>query len=105
MTLGVLAQLSPPATTMQTLYTCPANNRVMCKIVATNRDSLPEYIRVALSPGGASLSNEHYIAYGVTIPANDSVTSVEISLKPDDVVRAYSNAGYVSFSLVAIEDG
>jgi len=103
MALGILAQLSPAATTLTTLYTSPSNTKGMCEVIVTNRDTGSGSFRVALSPDGATVANEQYIAYDKAVAANDSIASVPFSLNSNDVVRVYSDSGLISFSLVALE--
>lgn len=103
MALGILAQLSPPGTTLSTLYTSPSNTKGMCELIVTNRDSEVGYFRVAISPDGVAVANEQYIAYDKPINGGDSVCSVEFSLNSNDIVRVYSDTGLVSFTLVALE--
>ncbi len=102
-TYGVLGQVAPGATTLTAAYTVPASRHATVKVLACNRSSATTF-RIAVSPGGASVANEHYIAYGQTLDANDSVSSVAVTVTAADVVRVYSVSGNVSFTVTGIED-
>ncbi len=96
----VLGQSAPSATTATTLYTVPAaTSAVVSSIVIANRDASAATYRIAIRPGGASLANQHYIAYDVTVGASDStVLTLGITLATTDVVTVYASPANVSFS-------
>ena len=100
---GALGQSAPAATTLTTCYTVPAAKHATIKIAACNRGAADTF-RLAVSPDGAGIANAHYIAYDQAIAANDSVTSVAMLVGSTDVVRVYSTAGNMSFSVTGIEE-
>ena len=101
---GALGQSAPAATTLTTCYTVPAAKHATIKIAACNRAAVADTFRVAVSPGGAGIANAHYVAYDQTIDANDAVSSVAMLVGSTDVVRVYSTAGNMSFSVTGIEE-
>ena len=101
----VLGQSAPSATTATTLYTVPsATSAVVSSIVIANRDSNAATYRIAIRPGGASLANQHYIAYDVTVGASDStVLTLGITLATTDVITVYASTANLSFSAYGSE--
>ena len=101
----VLGQSAPSATTATTLYTVPAaTEAVVSSIVIANRDASSATYRIAIRPDGASLANEHYIAYDVTVSASDStVLTLGITLDAADVVTIYASTANLSFSAYGSE--
>lgn len=99
----MLGQSAPAATTLTTAYTVPASKHTSARVVVCNR-STADTFRIAVSPNGAGIANEHYIAYDQIIDANDSVSSVPFTASAGDLVRVYSAAGSLSFSVTGIED-
>lgn len=104
-TYKVLGQLAPSATTATTLYTVPsATETIVSTIVVANRDSSSATYRIAIRPDGATLSNEHYIAYQVTVGASDSTTiTLGITLNAADVVTVYASSANLSFNIFGSE--
>jgi glucose-6-phosphate dehydrogenase assembly protein OpcA len=101
----VLGQSAPSATTATTLYTVPsATEAVVSSIVIANRDASSATYRIAIRPDGATLANEHYIAYDVTVGASDStVLTLGITLDAADVVTIYASTANLSFSAYGSE--
>ena len=101
----VLGQSAPSATTATTLYTVPsATSAVVSSIVIANRDASAATYRIAIRPGGASLANQHYIAYDVTVGASDStVLTLGVTLATTDVITIYASTANLSFSAYGSE--
>lgn len=104
-TYKVLAQSAPSATTATTLYTVPsATSTVVSTIVVANRAAAPATYRIAVRPAGATLANQHYIAYDVTVGASDSTTlTLGITLAATDVVEVYASTANLSFNAFGSE--
>jgi glucose-6-phosphate dehydrogenase assembly protein OpcA len=98
-TIKVLGQQNPSATTLTTLYTVPAStSTVISSISICNRSSVATSFRVAVRPAGASISNEHYIYYDITIAGNDTfIATIGMSLATTDVVSVYATLATLSF--------
>jgi hypothetical protein len=101
----VLGQSAPSATTNTTLYTVPAANQaVISTLIVANRADTAAAFRIAVRPGGATLANQHYIAYDVTVGPLDSTTlTLGLTLATTDVVTVYSSNANLSFSLFGSE--
>lgn len=104
-TYKVLGQVSPAATTATTLYTVPSNrSTVISTLTICNRVNTSATYRIAVRAGGASLSNEQYIAYDTIISGNDTVAlTLGLSLAATDVVTIYASTANVSFNLFGSE--
>ena len=101
----VLGQVAPSATTNTTLETVPsATQAVVSTIAVCNRAATAATYRIAVRPAGATLANEHYIAYDSTVAANDSTfITVGITLAATDVVTVYASSANLSFSAFGSE--
>jgi hypothetical protein len=101
----ILGQSAPAATTNTALYTVPANTQaVVSTFVIANRAATSATYRIAARPSGATLANEHYLAYDVTVGAGDSTTlTLGITLAATDVVTVYSSTANLSFNLFGSE--
>ena len=104
-TYKVLGQVAPVATTDTTLYTVPAATQaVVSTLVVANRSATVASYRIAIRPAGASLANEHYIAYDITVGAGDSTTlTIGITLASTDVVAVYASTDNLTFNLFGSE--
>jgi glucose-6-phosphate dehydrogenase assembly protein OpcA len=104
-TYKVLAQLAPSATTATTLYTVGSGkSAVISTLVVANRANTAATYRIAVRPAGATLANEHYMAYDVTVGANDSTTlTLGITLAATDVVTVYASTANLSFTAFGSE--
>lgn len=101
----VLGQVAPSATTNTTLYTAPsATEAVVSTIVVANRAGTSATYRIAIRPNGATLANEHYIAFDVTVGGGDSTTlTLGITLDAADVLTVYASSANLSFSAFGSE--
>lgn len=99
-TLKVLGQSYPSAASATTLYTCGvANGTVVSTINVSNTSSTADTIRIAVRPAGATLANQHYQVFGLTVPGNGQYTwQCGITLANTDVVTIYSTNGTSAFS-------
>jgi glucose-6-phosphate dehydrogenase assembly protein OpcA len=101
----VLGQLAPSATTATTLYTVPAaTSAVVSTLVVANRAATSATYRIAIRPAGATLANQHYIAFDVTVGGGDSTTlTLGITLATTDVITVYASTANLSFSVFGSE--
>lgn len=102
-TYKVLAQSAPSATTATTLYTA-TNATIVSTLNISNFGGTQDTVRVAVRPAGASLANQHYIAYGVPLAAG-AVFSLQggLTLANTDVITVYSTTGNSAFSAFGSE--
>ena len=102
-TYKVLAQSAPSAATATTLYTA-SNATIVSTLNASNIGGTQDTIRIAVRPAGATLANQHYIAYGVQVPSASFLPiTVGITLANTDVITVYSTTGTTSFSAFGSE--
>jgi glucose-6-phosphate dehydrogenase assembly protein OpcA len=96
----VLGQSNPSAVTATTLYTVPsAKESVISSVSVCNLASSSATYRIAIRPAGASLANQHYLAYDVTVGASDTtIITVGITLATTDVVTVYASTANLAFS-------
>lgn len=101
----VLGQSAPSATTATTLYTVPADTEaVISTIFVCNRGTDASTFRIAVRPNGATLANEHYIAYDVLILGSTSTAiTVGVTMDATDVLTIYSSSANLSFNAFGSE--
>ena len=94
-TIKVLGQAALTAETNTDVYTVPSlTATVISTIVLANRADSATTFRLAVRPNGATIANEHYIAYDIALAANDSTTlTLGVTMDAADVLTAYSGAG------------
>ena len=104
-TYKVLGQSAPAATTLTTLYTVPsATETVVSTIAVCNRSGSSGTYRIAVRPAGASISNEHYLVFGATAAASDSILlTLGVTLSATDVISVYASSADMSFSAFGSE--
>jgi glucose-6-phosphate dehydrogenase assembly protein OpcA len=101
----VLGQSNPAATTATTLYTVPsATSAVASSITVANLANTSTTYRISVRPAGATLANQHYLAYDASLPANDTtILTIGITLAATDVVTVYAGSANVAFGLYGCE--
>jgi len=105
-TYKILAQVAPSATTETTLYTVPAaTSAVISTIAVANQAGSSGTYRIAVRPAAdASTAQKHYIVYGATVGASDSIMlTVGITLAAEDVITVFASSGSMSFSAFGSE--
>lgn len=102
----VLGQAAPAATTNTDLYTVPAGKSAVCSslVVCNLSNSATSGYRVAVRPGGAAITNAHYLIYGAGLTVNSSdFLTIGITLAEGDVVTIWAETTELSFSLFGNE--
>ena len=101
----VLGQSAPDATTDTNLYTVPAStSAVISTIVVANRAATAAAYRIAVRPAGATLANQHYVAFDVAVGALDSTTiTLGITLAATDIITVRATSADLSFSIFGSE--
>lgn len=104
-TYKVLGQASPAITTETALYTVPAATQaVVSSIVICNRDTTTNSYRISVRPAGATLANQHYLAFDTDIPGKDTISmTLGLSLGNTDVISVYTKTGNISYSAFGAE--
>jgi hypothetical protein len=100
----ILGKSHPAVTTLTVLYTVPtakqaSSNLFICNQHASNTDT----IRIALVPAGESVTSSHYIAYGMSVGAGQTINFTGISLNSGDQILVYSTIAECSFVATGIE--
>lgn len=101
----VLGQSAPSATTDTTLYAVPASTQtVVSTVTVCNRGASGGTFRIAVRPAGASISNQHYLAFDVAISANAVIAlTIGITLEATDVITVHASSADMSFSAFGSE--
>lgn len=101
----VLAQSAPSATTNTDIYTVGSGKQaIVSTITVANRSASGRTYRIAIRPAGATLANQHYLAYDVVIAANDTTAlTLGITLTATDVVTVYASTADLSFGIFGSE--
>lgn len=104
-TYKVLGQVNPSATTATTLYTVPSStSTVVSTITVANLAGTAATYRISVRPAGASQTNAMYIAYDVTVGANDTTTiTLGITLATTDVITVYASTANIAFNAYGSE--
>lgn len=104
-TLKVLGQNAPAATSLVILYTVPAlTSTTISTISVCNRGGTATTFRLAVSPAGAAILNQHYIYYDQAIDANSTYAiTIGITVAATDVIRIYAGTANLSFSVFGVE--
>jgi glucose-6-phosphate dehydrogenase assembly protein OpcA len=101
----VLGQSAPSATIDTTLYTVPASTQaVVSTISVSNRANTTATFRIAVRPDGASIANQHYVAYDVQVDGNATIPwTIGITLGDTDVITVYASTADLSFNAFGSE--
>ena len=104
-TYKVLGQSAPSATTATALYTVGAGkSAVVSTIAVCNRAASSATYRISVRPAGATLANQHYLAYDATITANNTtMLTIGVTLAATDVLEVYASTANFSFSAFGTE--
>ena len=104
-TYKVLAQSAPSATTNTDIYTVGSGKQaIVSTITVANRSASARTYRIAIRPAGATLANQHYLAYDVVIAANDTTAlTLGVTLTATDVVTVYASTTDLSFGIFGSE--
>jgi hypothetical protein len=101
----VLGQSAPSATTNTDVYTVGSGKQaIVSTITVANRAATAATYRIAIRPAGATIANQHYIAYDVIVAANDTTPiTIGISLQATDIITVYASSANLSFGIFGSE--
>lgn len=104
-TLKVLAQNTPSANTLTTLYTVPGStSTTVSSLVVCNTNNTSVTFRVSVAIAGAADTISQYIYYDLTLAANDTfIFTGGLSLATTDLIRIYASNTNVSFAAYGVE--
>jgi hypothetical protein len=105
MAYKVLGQSAPAATTDTNVYTVPsATETIISTIIVANRAATAGTFRLAVRPNGATIANEHYIAYDVPIAGADSTTlTLGVTMDAADVLTVRCSSADMSVNVFGTE--
>jgi hypothetical protein len=104
-TYKVLAQSAPSATTNTDVYTVGVGKTaIISTMTICNRGTSSATYRIAVRPAGATLANQHYIAYDAVVAGNDTTAlTIGLTMGASDVVTVYTSSANISFGLFGSE--
>lgn len=94
-TYKILGRKHSVATTMEELYAVPSStSAVVSTITICNITNAARTYRIAIKPAtGTTLAAEHYIAYDVSIAANDTTAlTLGVTLATLNSIQVYASA-------------
>jgi hypothetical protein len=105
MAYKVLGQSAPAATTDTNVYTVPsATETIISTIIVANRAATAGTFRLSVRPNGATIANQHYIAYDVPIAGADSTTlTLGLTLDAADVLTFQASSADQSINVFGTE--
>jgi hypothetical protein len=105
LTLKILGQSAPLATTLTNLYAVPAlTSTVVSSIAVCNRSAVPTTFRISVARSGAGDATDQYLYYDLPIAGNDTfVATIGISLQTTDIVRCYATLATLTFNIFGQE--
>lgn len=99
----IMGRSKPSPLTNTTLYTVPALTQANVNLFCANQGPGEDYIRIAVTPSGVSLSATDYIIYDRLVPGNTTVNTTGVALNAGDFITIYSKNGTTSFVATGIE--
>lgn len=102
----VLGQSAPADTNNADIYTAGSGAQaIVSTISVANLTASAATFRIAVRPAGASVANQHWIAYDVSLGGSDSITlTLGITLAATDVLTVRSGtANALAFSAFGVE--
>jgi hypothetical protein len=102
MATGRLGVVDLAATTNTTLYTCPAGFFGVASVTICNRNSTAVTERLAVTTS-STVTDNAYIEYGVTIPANSVLERTGLVLAAGQLIVVYSSSTLVNAVAYGIE--
>lgn len=102
----VLGQAAPADTNDANVYTVPsATQSIVSTISVANITTSAASFRIAVRPAGATIANQHWIAYDVSLGGNDAITlTLGVTLATTDVITVRSSvSNALAFSVFGVE--
>ena len=97
----VLGQQNPAATTLTTLYTSTSVETVVSTVTVANLAGSGATFRLLVQPSAdvGAAANKQYLAYDVTVGANDTTTlTLGLTLASGDVLKIYASTANMAFN-------
>lgn len=105
-TIKVLAQSAPSATSLTDIYTVAAStSATISSITICNQNAATEItFRISIAVAGLADTPKQYLYYDLPLGHNDTfIATIGVTLATTDVVRVYTSATSVVFSVFGIE--
>jgi hypothetical protein len=104
-TYKVLGQSAPAATTNTSLYTVPElTQTIVSTLSICNRGNTATTYRVAVRPNGATLADQHYLAFDTLIDSNNTVAlTLGMTIDDGDIITVYAGNTNLSFTAFGSE--
>jgi hypothetical protein len=104
MAYKVLGQIAA-TTSAQAVYTCPSSTEaVISTVTVCNRANTAKTYRIILRPDDETLADKHYLAYDVSIAANDTVAlTLGITMDSSDKLYVSSSTNDLTFNVFGSE--
>lgn len=103
-TYKVLGQANPVAATTVSLYTVTTGASAIVSTLSVANLGTSGNFRIAVRPAGATIANEHYVAYDAPLNANDTIAfTLGITLAATDVITVYASNTSFAFSAFGSE--
>lgn len=102
----VLGQSAPSSTSNADIYAVPSSTQaIVSTISVANLTTAAATFRIAVRPAGATVANQHWIAYDVALGGGDSITlTLGVTLAATDVLTVRSGtANALAFSAFGVE--
>lgn len=99
--IGLLAQLDPPAGIETLIYQVPLGNRTfISEISVCNRSGGGNSFKFSISKGGAATTTKDYLYFSTPINAHDTFASeIGVTLSASDTIRVVSTSGSLTFTI------
>ncbi len=102
MASGILGQANP-GPVLTDIYTCPTDIVAVMRVIITNRESNKRRFRIAVSPDGAAILDEQFIAFDKLMEGNDTGSTIAFIVNEDDIVRVFGETTGISFTATGEE--
>jgi len=102
---GILGQLSPSATILTLIYTCPLGKfATVSSVCICNTTSAKIKFRLSAAKAAEADNIKQYLLYDVEVAPKSTFTyTIGISLAGSDVLRVYATTINVAFNVFGVE--
>lgn len=101
---GILAQLTPAASSLAVLYTAPANVTTAVSVVACNRNGIQAKIRIAVTISGTTTYLEYDEPLAPAGQQGGSYCLRAIPIQAGGIVKVYADQTNVDFTAMGYDD-
>lgn len=106
MATGVLASVTPSATTITTLYTVPAAKKAIVNITVVNTGASAVTFRIYLKSSASAPGITDAVFYNVSLAANGVPYNwTGVAMATTNTISCYASTTGVNFQVTGIEEG